>query len=162
MVNTAGIRLVVQRGVRVRISLLVKYSRGRKSVIGWISATGCGSMKSRRRTGYKLGHLYIGVSLEPLIFLKGKGMGLTINIVGIKPANKKWKEMKAVYDTCVTANIPIPEEVVDFFEGEIPLDDGMEVPLVSHMEYGDTEDYYTIDLEGLPKGVTSIRVWARF
>jgi hypothetical protein len=99
-------------------------------------------------------------------------MSVSTFIKAIKPPNKKWREMKAVYDSCVKAGISIPDEVTDFFDGDEPNEKGVEIDLrCSQNQYtndgdihpsisighGDSTDYWDVDLSKLPDGVKFIR-----
>lgn len=93
-------------------------------------------------------------------------MSMSSSVVGIRPPDKKWLEMKKVYDACLEANIPVPKKVDEFFNGEPPDDLGVEIPLGS--KYGEQhkstskhedemEDGFLVDLDKLPEGVRYIR-----
>jgi len=45
-------------------------------------------------------------------------MGMSMNVVGIKPADEKYQRMISARDACRAAGVPIPEEVRDFFGGD--------------------------------------------
>lgn len=92
-------------------------------------------------------------------------MGISLFVTAFKPADEKWFRMKAVWDACGAALVPIPKDVSDYFNGEAPDDSGVEVELVygrseALVEYSD--DYrggYEIALDKLPKDVKTIRVY---
>ena len=52
-------------------------------------------------------------------------MSMSTHIVGFKPPDEKWKQMKAVRDACVAAGIEIPEDVDKFFDYCEPDDAGV-------------------------------------
>ena len=52
-------------------------------------------------------------------------MSMNTHIYGIKPPDKKWKAMKAVWDACEKANIEKPDEVLAFFDQGVPDDAGV-------------------------------------
>ena len=55
-------------------------------------------------------------------------MGMSTHVVGFKPADDKWKKMKAVWDACSDADSEIPQSVDKFFDGQYPGDNpGMAV-----------------------------------
>jgi len=56
-------------------------------------------------------------------------MGMSTFVLGFKPPDNKWKEMKAVWDSCEKADIEIPDEVEEFFDGEKPDAAGVEIDL---------------------------------
>ena len=86
---------------------------------------------------------------------------MSIHIVGFRPADGKWREMKTVWEACEKAEIEIPQEVLEFFDHEDPTNKlGMEILLEDaisdHNE--EAQNGYQIDIEKLPKGVRYIRV----
>ncbi len=88
-------------------------------------------------------------------------MGMSTYIIGYKPPDKKWNEMKEVWDSCEKANIDIPEEVLDFFEGETPTDLGVEVNLekldcVQEVKE-DMREGFQVDITKIPKDVKYIK-----
>jgi hypothetical protein len=94
-------------------------------------------------------------------------MGMSTHIVGFRPANgpanDRWKKMKAVYDACNEAEIPIPAEVAGFFNGEPPDPTGVRVGLenstcVQPWKSNDAEGF-EVDVTKLPKDVTVIRFY---
>ncbi len=88
-------------------------------------------------------------------------MGMSTNVVGFKPPDKKWRDMKAVYDACHAAGVEAPDEVDEFFDGNPPDDSGVEVDLEDNeccSEYNeDSQSGFEIDVSKLPKDVTIIR-----
>lgn len=95
-------------------------------------------------------------------------MSISYHVIGIKPPDEKWKRMKAVYDACMEADTSIPDEVTDFFEDQIPDDNGVVVHLAN--DYKDTERHqsvkqiskpglagFNIDIAKLSKDVSIIR-----
>lgn len=94
-------------------------------------------------------------------------MDVYTNIVGIVPADEKYKKMVQAYTSCVTAGIKVPEELLEFFsledEEEIPSNGGMEVKLENAITKEGEEEYeegavYDIDLSLIPKNVKKIRI----
>lgn len=102
-------------------------------------------------------------------------MSVSTYIVGIKPADEKWKQMKEVWEVCTKAGVEIPGEVDDFFEGEEPDDSGVVVQLGSlyrikdlgNRETVDGISYYSrlgvsgfeLDLSKLPKDIKKLRFY---
>lgn len=43
-------------------------------------------------------------------------MGMNMYVVGFKPADEKWKQMKAVWEACHAAGVQPPKEVFEFFD----------------------------------------------
>lgn len=88
-------------------------------------------------------------------------MSMSTHIIGFKPPNEKWKQMKAVWDACETAKTPIPQEVLNFFNHEPPDDDGVEINLETHPcceEYDeDMSEGFQIEIDKLPKDIKIIR-----
>lgn len=93
-------------------------------------------------------------------------MGMTSYVIGIRPPDDKYKKMLAVYNACITANIVIPDEITDFFNGQDP--DPAEV----HIDLKDTGknpcvlNYYDVEgnsqglevvLDRLPKDIRILR-----
>lgn len=56
-------------------------------------------------------------------------MGMSTHIVGFRPADEKWRAMKAVYDACKVATIEVPSEVLQFFNYETPDEQGVSISL---------------------------------
>ncbi len=89
-------------------------------------------------------------------------MSMSTHVVGFRPADEKWKKMKAVWDACKMAGTEVPNTVIQFFGGEAPGDKpGMEVKLDrAVIEWND--DYrqgYEVDLTKLPPDVTVLRFY---
>ena len=53
----------------------------------------------------------------------------SLHIYGFIPPDHKWNKMKAVYDSCITAEIDIPDEVNEFFGYKEPDPLGVEIAL---------------------------------
>lgn len=90
-------------------------------------------------------------------------MSMSKYVEGIIPPDKKWKEMKAVYDACEKAGVGLPIDVDAFFDGEIPHDKGAVINLMDHsaitpvME--EMTDGYEVEIAKLPKNVKFIRIY---
>ena len=87
-------------------------------------------------------------------------MSMSTHVVGFKPADSKWKKMKAVWDACTAAGVDPPNEVEDFFDGIYPGDDpGMSVDIKSAVAEWSDEGCsgHEVDVTKLPKDVTVIR-----
>lgn len=92
-------------------------------------------------------------------------MGMSTHVVGFRPADERWNEMKQVWLACKKAKIDIPKEVDNFFDGVGPQDrPGAEVDLgKSVCEWSD--DYrrgYQVDLTKIPKDVKILRFYNSF
>lgn len=89
-------------------------------------------------------------------------MGMSMHVVGFRPADDKWNKMKAAWDACEAAGLPIPEEVENYFEDEYPGDKpGMEVELGEAVQElnREGEEGYQVDVTKLPDGVRFIRFY---
>ena len=87
-------------------------------------------------------------------------MSMSTYVVGFKPADDKWKKMKAVWDACKAAETDPPEDVEKFFDGQYPGDSpGMTVDICQAItEWGDEgSSGYEVDVTKLPKDVTVVR-----
>ncbi len=69
-------------------------------------------------------------------------MSMSTHIVGFRPPNEKWKQMKAVYDACVKAEIDAPSEVRKFFNDEPPDPEGVVGPVNSNHFVPQSREYY--------------------
>ena len=84
-------------------------------------------------------------------------MGMSTWVKGIKPPDEKWEKMKAIWDACEKADIEIPEEVEEFFDGEPPDDKGVVVEIPKHEYTDDSRQGFEIYLNELPKDIQIIR-----
>lgn len=94
-------------------------------------------------------------------------MEMYTNIVGIVPANEKYKKMVQAYQSCVTAGIKVPVELLEYFsfedEEETPSNDGIEIKIENAITKEGEEEYeegavYNIDLSLIPENVKKIRI----
>lgn len=91
-------------------------------------------------------------------------MGMSTHISGIKPADEKFNQMKAIWDMCERVDVKVPKEVGDFFGWEEPGKYGVEV---SQEELGDSveelnEEYtdgYLVYIDKLPKDVKVLKFY---
>ena len=98
-------------------------------------------------------------------------MSMSTHIIGFRPPDEKWRKMKAVWDACVAADMSIPNTVHEFFGGESPDPNGVEVDLFSSALYhhgkpsavkkwnADMQEGFEVDVTKLPKDVTIIRFY---
>lgn len=93
-------------------------------------------------------------------------MGMSTHVVGFKPPDDKWRKMKAAYEACQMAGIDPPEEVEDFFDGEPPDDNGVEIDESALAESGALREWkdeyregFEIDVPKLPPDVTVVRFY---
>lgn len=88
---------------------------------------------------------------------------MSTHIVGFRPPDAKWKQMKAVWCACKAAGIPAPDEVCKFFEYEAPDEKGVSVKLqgtTAIREWKeDEEEGFEVLIERLPKDVNVIRFY---
>lgn len=93
-------------------------------------------------------------------------MGMHSYVKGVKPADAKYRKMQAIYEQCEAADVSIPKEVDDFFNGERPDPKGVVVSLNPSakgpvQEWRDEQNEmlegFEVDITRLPKDVTIIR-----
>lgn len=88
-------------------------------------------------------------------------MGMSTHVVGIRPPDAKWKQMKAVWDACKTAGVDPPDEVLEFFNHSPPDPAGIEVRLEGNpcvRAYNDAmRQGFEVEIDKLPKNVTTVR-----
>ncbi len=92
-------------------------------------------------------------------------MGMTSHVEGFKPPDDKWKQMKAIYDSCIGADVGVPEVVQRYFNHEKPDPAGVAVDLgdiqgcVQQLESDDPKYGFEIHLDKLPKDVKVLRFY---
>jgi len=88
-------------------------------------------------------------------------MGMYTSVYGIKPADKKFKEMEKIYHLCNEQGITIPVEVDDFFNGEIPDSKGVIVGLDNKQGvskyHEEMQEGFEVNLKKLPEDIKFIR-----
>ena len=91
---------------------------------------------------------------------------MSTHVVGFKPPDERWKQMKAARDACAAAGVPLPDAVDRFFGFEPPDDAGVTIPEKQLIEDGVVTEYndryrdgYEIHLDKVPKDVKIIRVY---
>jgi hypothetical protein len=78
-------------------------------------------------------------------------MSMSTRVVGFRPADETWTQMKNIWDTCKVAGVEPPERVLAFFQGDYPGDKpGMEV---------DTQSGFELDITKLPPSVNILRFY---
>ena len=98
-------------------------------------------------------------------------MGMSMHVEAIRPGDGKWEQMKAIWDACEAGAVPVPAEVVRFFNNERPDPKGVTIDLGS----GDGSKHkccalyqpdeksersgFEIDLALIPEGVKKIRFY---
>lgn len=88
-------------------------------------------------------------------------MGMSTHVIGFKPPDQKWKDMKAIWDTCNKADIEVPEDVGDFFGWEEPDVRGVEteIPMEEWQDIDGAGMGYEIEVAKIPKGVKFLRFY---
>ena len=67
-------------------------------------------------------------------------MGVRVWVLGVRPIDQRFQKMKAVYDACAAAGVGVPEEVLDFFDGDDPPLYGIEVDIKEALIRVDEEE----------------------
>ncbi len=90
-------------------------------------------------------------------------MGMSTYVSGFSPPDAKWKEMKAIWDSCHVAGVEVPSEVYNFFDGETPDERGRDVDLKSYDCCSDWSEEmrsgYEIDVTKIPENIKVIRFY---
>ena len=94
-------------------------------------------------------------------------MGMSTNIIAIKPPDETYQKMLAAYQACVDAGIGIPKEVGRFFNYENPEPSGVVIRLdypalhacVREWTNNDSASGFEVDLALLPEGVKVLRFY---
>lgn len=87
-------------------------------------------------------------------------MSTSVRVIGFVPADTKWFEMKAVYDACINASVPVPYEVSNFFNGENPNTlEGLEIDIKQHVKRQEFVGCkcYDVSIKDLPEDVKVVR-----
>lgn len=86
-------------------------------------------------------------------------MGMDTHIVGFKPPDEHWERMKRIWDSCNEADVTIPREVYDYFEGKAPDKNGVEVQLPTNPWGNDYQTGLELHVEDIPEHVKIIRFY---
>jgi len=86
-------------------------------------------------------------------------MSMSTHVAGFVPPDETWQKMKAIFDACRAADVPVPDEVEDFFEGEDPDPAGMETGLPVRKLNDQDRAGYELDVKDIPATVKTIRFW---
>lgn len=87
-------------------------------------------------------------------------MSMSTHVIGIIPADEKYKLMQEIWVSCHKAGICPPQEVLDFFQGSPPNGKGVEVELkgACAVEWSGMDGYgIDVDIRVLPPDVRIIR-----
>lgn len=87
-------------------------------------------------------------------------MSMYSYVQGLKPKTEEYEKKLQIYNMCEELNVRPPEEIIDFFDGEI-CEEGIitEIPKEAVRNYSDDccRDFFEIDLTKIPSDVTKIR-----
>jgi hypothetical protein len=90
-------------------------------------------------------------------------MSMSTHVCGFKPPDEKWRKMKAVWDSCVAAGLPLPDGVEKFFEYCGPDESGVRVEIEKNAAVnkyqGNASSGFEVDLTKLDPDVKIIRFW---
>ncbi len=90
-------------------------------------------------------------------------MGMSTRVVGFKPPDGKWKEMRAIWDACEKGLIEIPDKVLEFFNHIPPDNAGVIVDLNTSdgvVDWaGEDSAGYQIEIQKLPPDIKFVRVY---
>jgi hypothetical protein len=90
-------------------------------------------------------------------------MSMSTHVVGFRPPDDRWQQMKAVWDAAKVAGIPVPDAVEDFFEGEPPDPAGVTVELRNTSALREWKNDYAqgfeLDVRQLPPEVHVVRFY---
>lgn len=84
---------------------------------------------------------------------------MSTHVIGIRPPDEKWEQMKNVYDSCKAAGIPVPAEVDKFFDYQEPDPNGVIVDIPNDDWSDDCRSGLEVHLDKLPKDVKIIRFY---
>jgi len=86
-------------------------------------------------------------------------MSLSTYVIGFRPPDERWQQMKAVYEANAAAGLRQPTEVEMFFLNGAPDASGVEVNLdnIAKEWRDDSRDGIEIDIRDLPPEVHILR-----
>lgn len=86
-------------------------------------------------------------------------MSMSTYVVGFVPPDDKWEAMRAAYDACADAGVPIPEEISKFFNWCEPDDNGAEIDIkkATRKWEDDSRQGIDVDVSQLPQHIKVIR-----
>lgn len=82
---------------------------------------------------------------------------MSTRVTAFAPPGEEWRQMKAVWDACEAAHVPVPVQVASFFGGECPDPAGVEVEIPAREYHADMEAGYEIDVADIPPQAAIIR-----
>ncbi len=93
-------------------------------------------------------------------------MGMSTHVVGFKPPDERWQQMKAVWDACVVAKLGPPDYVMKFFNYTTPDANGVEISETMLVKCNAVNEWreesregYEIVVANIPPDVKVIRVY---
>ncbi len=91
-------------------------------------------------------------------------MSVSVYIVGVIDADEKFNQMLNIYRLCEKCSVPVPPEVLDFFNDK-PLHrintDGMEIEIKHSGNVMHDEKGAIIQISDIPKNVKYFRVFCQ-
>jgi hypothetical protein len=87
-------------------------------------------------------------------------MGMSTHVVFLRDGNDEEHQKKVkVLKACIDANVAIPKEILDYFDGSYDPDVALEINFKAR-EWGDHyRSGYEVDLDEIPEGVKTIRFY---
>ena len=88
-------------------------------------------------------------------------MSMSTHISGVVPADDEYKKMIHVYDACVEAGIDVPQEVWDFFGGDVPDPNGTVIDIKEACVPFKAEGCsgFEIDIVAIPEHIKTLRFY---
>ena len=86
-------------------------------------------------------------------------MSMSTHVIGFAPPDEKWRQMKAIWDSCKAAKIAVPREVEKFFNEMPPDPAGVEIELETREWKDDMKEGIEIFVDKIPKHVKLIRFY---
>jgi phage terminase large subunit GpA-like protein len=86
-------------------------------------------------------------------------MGMSTHVVGYGPPDERWRQMKAIWDGCKAARIPVPDEVEKFFGYSPPDDKGVEITIQATAWSDGDREGYEIEVAKIPPQCSVIRFY---
>jgi hypothetical protein len=88
---------------------------------------------------------------------------MSTHVVGVVPPGESWKKMKSVWDSCKAVVVPIPDQVLEFFNHTQPDSEGVIIDLVDKSiaipwRVNDSEGY-ELEVKKIPAHITKIRFY---
>lgn len=90
-------------------------------------------------------------------------MSMSTHVIGIVAVNAEYQKKYKAYKACEDAEVDIPQELIEFFNGESPDPNGMVIDLRKNpcvKKYSaDMIDGFDIDLSKVDKNIKIIRFY---